>query len=114
MHVKDVYTELLTVNSIVRWGLLAAPTRHERKNMRVRAIAYKQDMRPYGQPAENFRDATPRPQAVGSNRNVHRVADTSVQGPTYNSNICSSVKKNGEPCKGHKVGDSEFCSFHRG
>ena len=90
------------------------PDMKEKNMSRTNAIAYKQDMRPYGQPAENFRDATPRPQAVGSYRNVHRVADTSVQGPTYNSNICSSVKKNGEPCKGHKVGDSEFCSFHRG
>jgi len=30
VRVKDVYTELLTVNPIVRWGLLAALTRHER------------------------------------------------------------------------------------
>ena len=82
--------------------------------MRVRAIAYKDNMRPYGQPAENFRDATPRPQAVGQNRNVRQVADTSVVQPAYDSNICSATKKNGDPCKGHKVGDSEFCSFHRG
>ena len=82
--------------------------------MRVRAVAYKNNMRPYGQPAENFRDATPRPQAVGPNRNVHQVADTSVVTITQNSNLWSATKKNGDPCKGHKVGDSEFCSFHRG
>ena len=81
--------------------------------MRVRAIAYKDSMRPYGQPANNFRDASPRPQAVGPNRNVHRVADTSVVQPAYDSNICSANKKNGDPCKGHRAGDSEFCSFHR-
>ena len=82
--------------------------------MRVRAIAYKDNMRPYGQPANNFRDASPRPQAVGPNRNVHRVADTSVKAPVNDSNNCSASKKNGDPCKGHRVGDSEFCSFHRG
>ena len=81
---------------------------------RTNALAYTKNMRPYGQPAENFRDATPRPQAIGPNRNVRQVADTSVIAPVYDSNICSASKKNGEPCKGHRVADSEFCSFHRG
>ena len=87
------------------------PDMKEKNMSRTNAIAYKQDMRPYGQPAENFRDATPRPQAVGSNRNVHRVADTSVQGPTYNSNICSSVKKMENHAKGIKWEIASFVLF---
>jgi len=79
---------------------------------RARAAAYTANMRPYGQPAANFRDATPRPQTVGPNRNVHRVADTSVYKTEPESVLCVATKKNGEPCQGRPKGDSQYCVFH--
>jgi hypothetical protein len=41
--------------------------------------AYKKTARPAGEPrtGTNFRDSSPRPQAVGQSRRIHRVADTS-------------------------------------
>ena len=46
-----------------------------------RADAYKKGASPYGEPSAgtNFRDASPRPQTVGTSRNIHRVADTTVR-----------------------------------
>ena len=42
--------------------------------------AYKKNARPAGEPAagRNFRDASPRPEAVGTSRRIQRVADTSI------------------------------------
>ena len=84
--------------------------------MRVPASGYKSGMRPYGEPASGFRDATPRPQAVGYNREVTRVANTSthtIQAIEPKPVLCAATKKDGEPCKARPVGDSDFCSFHR-
>ena len=46
-----------------------------------RQYAYKKGASPYGEPSAgtNFRDASPRPQTVGTSRNIHRVADTTVR-----------------------------------
>jgi hypothetical protein len=84
--------------------------------MRTRSAAYKSGMRPYGQPATGFRNATPRPQTVGYSRKVTQVANTSthtIQPVEAKPTLCAATKKNGEPCKGRPVGDSEHCSFHR-
>ena len=42
--------------------------------------AYKKNARPAGEPSasRNFRDASPRPEAVGTSRRIQRVADTSI------------------------------------
>ena len=84
--------------------------------MRTPAAGYKSGMRPYGQPADGFRNATPRPQTVGYTRDVTRVANTSthtIQPVEPKPVLCAATKKNGDPCKGRPVGDSDLCSFHR-
>ena len=42
--------------------------------------AYKKTARPAGKPSagRNFRHASPRAEAVGTSRRIHRVADTSI------------------------------------
>ena len=81
---------------------------------RAPAAAYNNRMRPYGQPASNYRDATPRPQTVGADRRVHQVMDTSGAVEEVKAAACAALKKNGEPCKGRPKGDSEYCVFHSG
>ncbi len=82
------------------------------------AYAYKSGARPAGQPRSdtNFRDASPRPAAVGpNNRNVTRVNDTAVtQKPIPEKvNKCSALTRSGDPCKGRPVTGSDLCVFHK-
>ena len=84
--------------------------------MRTRSAAYKSGMRPYGEPASGFRDATPRPQTVGYSRQVTQVANTSthtIEPVEPKPVLCTATKKDGESCRGRPVGNSEHCSFHR-
>ena len=76
------------------------------------AYAHKAGQRPYGQPADGYRDASPRPQTVGPSRNVQRVQRiaTSVSAPEVI--MCSSLTRDGAPCKGRPVTGSELCVFH--
>jgi hypothetical protein len=81
---------------------------------RAPAAAYSNRMRPYGQPASNFRESTPRPQTVGADRRVHQVMDTSTHVAEPQPSVCAALKKNGEPCKGRPKVGSEYCVFHSG
>jgi len=76
------------------------------------AYAHKAGQRPYGQPADGYRDASPRPQTVGPSRNVQRVQRiaTSVSAPEVI--MCSSLTRDGAPCKGRPVTGSDLCVFH--
>ena len=81
---------------------------------RAPAAAYNSRMRPYGQPADNYRESTPRPQTVGTERRVHQVMDTSthVIEPQLAAG-CAATTVSGQPCKAHpKVGE-DFCAFHK-
>ena len=81
------------------------------------ANAYKAGSRPYGQPTsgKSFRESTPRPESVGSKRNVHQVAPTPVaKGESSpEATKCSSLTRSGEPCKGRPASGSDLCNFHR-
>ena len=77
------------------------------------ANAYKAGSRPYGRPAgDNFRDSTPRPQTVGFSRNVQQVNPISSEPVVPESVKCSSLTRDGAPCKGRPVGDGDLCVFH--
>ncbi len=76
------------------------------------AYAYKAGQRPYGQPADGFRDASPRPEAVGKSRNVQRVQRVSLPSDIPEANTCSALTRSGAPCKGRPVTGSDLCVFH--
>ena len=78
------------------------------------AYAHKAGSRPYGQPKDNFRESTPRPEGVEPSRNVRQVMDTSVMQaePTLVSK-CSALTRSGEACKGRPPVGSDLCNFHR-
>ncbi len=78
------------------------------------AYAHKAGSRPYGQPKENFRESTPRPEGVGPSRNVRQVMDTSVMEaePTPTVSTCKSLTRSGEACKGRPPAGSDLCTFH--
>jgi hypothetical protein len=78
------------------------------------ANVYKVGSRPYGQPAGgNFRDSTPRPQTVGFSRNIQQVNPIGGEPVVPESVKCSSLTRDGVPCKGRPVGDGDLCVFHR-
>ena len=79
------------------------------------AYAHKAGSKPYGQPKENFRESTPRPQSVGRSRNVQQVADTSVMQAEPNPSVskCKSLTRSGEACKGRPPVGSDLCNFHK-
>ena len=78
------------------------------------AYAHKAGSRPYGQPKENFRESTPRPEAVGPSRNVRQVMDTSVMQaePATSVSKCKALTRKGEACKGRPPAGSDLCTFH--
>jgi hypothetical protein len=78
------------------------------------AYAYKSGARAYGEPSgDNFRDSSPRPQTVGVSRNIARVNPMS-SGPVVPEPVkCSSLTRDGAPCKGRPVTGSELCVFHQ-
>ena len=77
------------------------------------ADAYKVGSRPYGQPAgDNYRDSTPRPQTVGFSRNVQQVNSMSSDSVVPEVVKCSSLTRDGAPCKGRPVTGSDLCVFH--
>jgi hypothetical protein len=77
------------------------------------ADAHKVGSRPYGQPAgDNFRDSTPRPQAVGFSRNVQRINPMRSESVVPEVVKCSSLTRDGAPCKGRPVTGSDLCVFH--
>ena len=77
------------------------------------ADAHKVGSRPYGQPAgDNFRDSTPRPQAVGFSRNVQRVNPMRSESVVPEVVKCSSLTRDGAPCEGRPVTGSDLCVFH--
>jgi len=80
------------------------------------AYAYKSGSRPYGQPGgdKNFRDASPRPEAVGKGRNVARLPEMKKQAPILEeASKCSALTRSGDPCKGRPVMGGDLCVFHR-
>jgi hypothetical protein len=81
------------------------------------AYAHKSGSRPYGQPGDdrNFRDSTPRPQTVGTSRNVTRVNPTSVFEPIKVPEVykCSALTRSGNPCKGRPVAGGDLCAAHK-
>ena len=82
------------------------------------AYAYKSGARPAGEPSGKraFHDASPRPQAVGTQRNVSRVPDTSVKKQELASekvSKCSALTRSGDPCKGRPASGSDLCTFHK-
>jgi hypothetical protein len=76
------------------------------------AYAHKAGQRPYGQPADGYRDASPRPQTVGPSRNVQRVQRIATSVPAPEVIMCSSLTRDGAPCKGRPVTGSDLCVFH--
>jgi hypothetical protein len=76
------------------------------------AYAHKAGQRPYGQPADGYRDASPRPQTVGSSRNVQRVQRIATSVPAPEVIMCSALTRSGAPCKGRPVTGSDLCVFH--
>jgi len=77
------------------------------------ADAYKVGSRPYGQPAgDNYRDSTPRPQTVGFSRNVQQVNSMNSDSVVPEVVKCSSLTRDGAPCKGRPVTGSDLCVFH--
>ena len=76
------------------------------------AYAYKAGQRPYGQPAGGFRDSSPRPQTVGSSRNIQRMQPIAPSVPEPEVSKCSSLTRDGAPCKGRPVGGGDLCVFH--
>ena len=80
------------------------------------AYAYKSGARPYGQPSgdRNFRDASPRPEAVGPGRNVTRLPDMPKEAPAFEeASKCSALTRSGDPCKGRPAMGGDLCVFHR-
>ena len=77
------------------------------------AYAHKAGQRPYGQPADGFRDSSPQPQTVGYGRNIERVQRIAQSVPVPEASKCSSLTRDGAPCKGRPVGDGDLCVFHR-
>ena len=78
------------------------------------AYAHKVGSRPYGQPAgDHYRESTPRPQTVGPSRNVQQVDPIGGEPVVPESVRCSSLTRDGAPCKGRPVGDGDLCVFHR-
>ena len=79
------------------------------------ADAHKAGSRPYGQPKDNFRDSSPRPQGVGPSRNIRQVANTTALAakPSLETPKCKSLTRSGEPCKGRPASGNDLCSFHR-
>ena len=76
------------------------------------AYAHKAGHRPDGQPADGYRDASPRPQTVGPSRNVQRVQRIATSVPAPEVIMCSSLTRDGAPCKGRPVTGSDLCVFH--
>ena len=76
------------------------------------AYAHKAGQRPYGQPADGFRDASPRPQTVGPSRNIQRVQRIDFAPVVPEVIKCSSLTRDGAPCKGRPVTGSDLCVFH--
>ena len=76
------------------------------------AYAHKAGQRPYGQPADGYRAASPRPQTVGPSRNVQRVQRIATSVPAPEVIMCSSLTRDGAPCKGRPVTGSDLCVFH--
>ena len=72
------------------------------------AYAHKAGSRPYGQPKENFRESTPRPESVGPSRNVRQVMDTSVMQAEPNAKHSPAV---GKPVKGDPLREVICATF---
>jgi len=79
------------------------------------AYAHKSGSRPYGQPKDNFRESSPRPEGVGPSRRIRQVPDTSVMQAQPNPAVskCSALTRSGEACKGRPPAGSDLCNFHR-
>ena len=77
------------------------------------AYAHKAGQRPYGQPADSFRDVSPRPQTVGPSRNIQRVQRINPAPDVPEVSKCSALTRSGAPCKGRPVTGSDLCVFHR-
>ncbi|ANS03971.1 hypothetical protein [uncultured Mediterranean phage uvDeep-CGR2-AD7-C12] len=79
------------------------------------AYAYKQGQRPADEPAGNYKTLKPEGHAVGRDRRIHRVNPTPTHDPLVAtpSPLCVAITKKGVSCKGHPIGDTDTCVFHK-